>query len=71
MEEVKRNDLIFFRNEVLEDMKTLEFRLNERISKLSKDFQNSNLINENKFNAYEKKIEEFIKNQIHLIFKSN
>ena len=58
MEEVKRNDLIFFRNEVLGDIKQLELQLNEKISKLSKEFQNSNLINENKFSVYQQKIDE-------------
>jgi hypothetical protein len=31
MEEVKRNDLNIFKNEVLGDMKKLEFSINEKI----------------------------------------
>jgi hypothetical protein len=58
MEEVKRNDLNIFKNEVLGDMKKLEFSINEKISKLSKELQNSNLINENKFDVHEKKLQE-------------
>ena len=60
MEEVKRNDLIFFRNEVLEDIKKVEMNINDKISNLAKQLQNANLINEQKFGYYQDKYDEML-----------
>ena len=60
MDEVKRNDLIFFRNEVLEDIKKVEMNINDKISNLAKQLQNANLINEQKFGYYQDKYDEML-----------
>ena len=60
MEEVKRNDLIFFRNEVLEDIKKVEMNINDKIVNLAKQLQNANLINEQKFGYYQDKYDEML-----------
>ena len=62
MEEVKRNDLIFFRNDILKDIKNLEIKINERISLLTEQLQNSNLIFSQKFEYYQEKFDEVLKN---------
>ena len=61
MEEVKRNDLIFFRNDILQDIKKIEVTINEKISDLTKQFQNTNLINDQKFELYKEKYNEVLK----------
>ena len=61
MEEVKRNDLLIFKNEVLEDIKNAELKFNEKLMILTKQFQNSDLINQQKFEYYKDKFEEILK----------
>ena len=61
MEELKRDDLLFFRNEVLEDIKKLETNINEKITTLSKKLESYNLMNENKNRYHKEKLEEIIK----------
>ena len=61
MEEVKRNDLIFFRNDILQDIKKLETVINEKIIDLTKKFENTNLINEQKFIITNEKYNEILK----------
>lgn len=62
MDEVKRNDLIFFRNEILEDIKNTESKINDKIGVLSKQFENFSLINEQKNEYYKKKFDEVVVN---------
>lgn len=62
MDEVKRNDLIFFRNEILEDIKKVESKINDKIAELSKQFENFSLINEQKNEYYKKKFDEVVLN---------
>jgi len=62
MDEVKRNDLIFFRNEILEDIKNTESKINDKIGVLSKQFENFSLINEQKNEYYKKKFDEVVIN---------
>ena len=62
MDEVKRNDLIFFRNEILEDIKKVESKINDKIAELSKQFENFSLINEQKNEYYKKKFDDVVLN---------
>ena len=49
MEEITRNDLNFFQNEILKDMKSMEKKLNEKITIISTNFQNTSLLMEQKY----------------------
>ena len=60
MEEVKRNDLIFFRNDILQDIKNLEININEKISTLTTNLQNFNLLNDQKYEYYKDKYNEIL-----------
>ena len=60
MDEVKRNDLIFFRNEILQDIKNVEKKIYENISKLAEQLQTSNIINEQKNEYFKEKFEEVL-----------
>ena len=60
MEEIKRNDLIFFRNDILQDIKNLEININEKISTLTTNLQNFNLLNDQKYEYYKDKYNEIL-----------
>ena len=60
MEEITRNDLIFFQNEVLKDMKLIENKINDKISAISNTTKNSSLILEQKIENLKKKLDETI-----------
>ena len=49
MEEITRNDFSFFQNEILKDIKELEKKVNEKLSTVSKNFENTALIIEQKY----------------------
>ena len=49
MEEITRNDFSFFQNEILKDIKNLENKVYDKISLISKTFQNTALIIEQKY----------------------
>ena len=61
MEEVKRNDLLIFKNEVLEDIRNVEKKLNEKLINLSNRFQNSDLIIGQKFEYFKDRFDEILK----------
>ena len=55
---ITRSDFIFFRNELLEDIKNLETRVGEKITSFSKSFQNEGLVYDQKFNYCKSKIDQ-------------
>ena len=61
MKEIKRNDFLFFQNEVLKDIKSLEIKVNEKISNLSKSLENTKLILEQKYENSKIKLDEITK----------
>jgi len=61
MEEITRNDLNFFQNEILKDMKSMEKKLNEKITIISTNFQNTSLLMEQKYENIKVKLEELEK----------
>ena len=62
MEEVTRNDFIFFKNEVLKDMKSIENKMNDKISSSSSGIKNSISKLEEKLENLKKRLDEIIKN---------
>ena len=60
MEEITRNDFSFFQNEILKDIKALENKVNEKISSISKTFQNTALIIEQKYENAKVRMDEII-----------
>ena len=61
MEEITRNDLNFFQNEILKDMKSMEKKLNEKLAVITTNFQNSSLLLEQKYENIKVKIDELEK----------
>ena len=61
MEEIKRNDFSFFQNEILKDIKELEKKVNEKLSTVSKNFENTALIIEQKYENANVRMEEILK----------
>ena len=61
MEEITRNDLNFFQNEILKDMKSMEKKLNEKITIISTNFQNTSLLMEQKYENIKVKLDELAK----------
>ena len=61
MEEITRNDLNFFQNEILKDMKSMEKKLNEKITIISTSFQNTSLLMEQKYENIKVKLDEIEK----------
>ena len=61
MEEITRNDFSFFQNEILSDMKKMENKLNEKITKISKNFQNTALIIQQKYEIMKSKMDQITK----------
>ena len=61
MEEITRNNFTFFQNEILKDIKTIEKKLNEKIISISKNFQNTALIIEQKYEDAKIRVEEIKK----------
>ena len=59
--EITRNDFSYFQNEILKDMKTMENRINEKISNISKNFKNATLIIEQKYQSFKLKIDKINK----------
>ena len=61
MEEITRNDFSFFQNEILKDIKELEKKVNEKLSTVSKNFENTALIIEQKYENANVRMEEILK----------
>ena len=61
MEEITRNDLNFFQNEILKDMKSMEKKLNEKITIISTNFQNTSLLMDQKYENIKVKLDEIEK----------
>ena len=61
MEDITRKDLNIFENEILKDIKLMEEKLNEKITKISTNSQNSILLMEQKYENTKVKIEEIMK----------
>ena len=61
MEEITRNDFSFFQNEILKDIKNFEIKINEKISTISNNFQNTSIILEQKYETVRDKMEEIFK----------
>jgi len=60
MEDITRNDLNIFENEVLKDIKIMEKKFNEKITIITTNFQNTSLIMEQKYENIKIKIEEIM-----------
>ena len=60
MEEITRNDFSYFQNEILKDIKSLEKKVNEKIATISKNFQNTALIIEQKYENANVKLDEIL-----------
>ena len=60
MEEITRNDFSFFQNEVLKDIKTLENKVNEKISTILKTVNNTSLILNQKYENSKIKMDEIL-----------
>ena len=60
MEDITRKDLNIFENEILKDIKLMEEKLNEKITKISTSSQNSILLMEQKYENTKVKIEEIM-----------
>ena len=55
---ITRSDFIFFRNELLKDIKNLEVRINEKLSTFSKTFENETIVYDEKLNFCKGKIDK-------------
>ena len=60
MEEIKRNDLVFFKNDILQDIKKVEIIINGKISLLANQLENFNSLNNQKFEYYKDKYNEIL-----------
>lgn len=58
--EVKKNDFLFFQNEVLKDLKILENRINEKIKSLSNRIRQETNNNDEKISTQNNKIMEIL-----------
>ena len=60
MEEITRNDFSYFKNEILKDIKSLENKVNDKITTISKNFQNTALIIEQKYENAKIRMDEIL-----------
>ena len=60
MEEITRNDFSYFQNEILKDIKSLEKKVNDKITTISKNFQNTALIIEQKYENAKVRMDEIL-----------
>ena len=60
MEEITRNDFSYFQNEILKDIKSLEKKVNDKITTISKNFQNTALIIEQKYENSKVRMDEIL-----------
>ena len=61
MSEVRKSDLIYFQNELLQDLKKIDIKFTEKIAQIIKTLQSNKLITEQKFEMYNDKISEVLK----------
>ena len=60
MEEIKREDLVFFKNDILQDIKKVEIIINDKISLLRNQLENFNSLNDQKYEYYKDKYNEIL-----------
>ena len=61
MSEVKKSDLIYFQNELLQDLKKLDIKYTEKMTQIITTFQNNKLLTDQKFEVYNDKISAILK----------
>ena len=60
MEKIKRTDLVFFKNDILQDIKKVEIIINDKISLLANQLENFNSLNNQKYEYYKDKYNEIL-----------